>query len=224
MPRRVGGSEKRQRQIWLIRQILRRTLPRSANLCHCTSLNPKDTKAAGMVADLLTGQTWCPPAASEIRYRQDTLLAATFAPRTNNEIFAAAGDGQLLLWKGDELSLVQSWSLFEKPKPTDQQVVQPGFASFSPDGQWLVHYSSDARFGCKARKLAVQGTSAQGAPPARPGGRHDTGKCRSGDGRRKIKHTSLRAGIWRFQRLPGSRINFAWSNESDRLVLINARG
>ena len=26
------------------------------------------------------------------------------------------------------------------------------------------------------------------------------------------------------QRLRGSRINFAWSNESDRLVIINARG
>ena len=26
------------------------------------------------------------------------------------------------------------------------------------------------------------------------------------------------------QRLRGSRINFAWSNESDRLVIVNARG
>ncbi len=89
-----------------------------------------------MARNLLLQRVWCPPAASEVRYRQDTLLAAAFAPGGNNdEIFAAAGDGQLLFWKGRELSPVES--LFEKPKPKEQEVVQPGFASFSPNAQWL---------------------------------------------------------------------------------------
>ena len=95
--------------------------------------NRFDREAAEMARDLLLQRIWCPPAAPEVRYSQDTVLAATFAPgETNNEIFAAAGDGQLLLWKGRELLPVQS--LFEKPKPDPglQQAVQPGIGSFSP--------------------------------------------------------------------------------------------
>ena len=61
-----------------------------------------------MARDLLLQRVWCPPAAPEVRYRQDALLAATFAPGgSNNEIFAVAGDGKLLFWNGRELSPVR---------------------------------------------------------------------------------------------------------------------
>ena len=107
------------------------------DLALALNLNRDDIEAAKMVRNLLLQRVWCPPAASEVRYRRDTLLAAAFAPGGNNsEIFAAAGDGQLLFWNGRELSTVRS--LFEKPKPSEQEVLQPGFASFSPDGQWLL--------------------------------------------------------------------------------------
>src|SRR5262249_30942305 len=86
--------------------------------------------------DLLLQHVWCPPAASEVRYKQDTLLAATFKPGgSNNEVFAVSGDGQLLFWNGNDLSHVRY--LFQKPKSDLQHVLQPGFASFSPDGVWL---------------------------------------------------------------------------------------
>ena len=78
------------------------------NLAIALNLNRQDTEAAKMARNLLLQRVWCPPAASEVRYRQDTLLAATFAPGgNNNEIFAAAGDGQLLFWNGRELSPVR---------------------------------------------------------------------------------------------------------------------
>jgi hypothetical protein len=106
------------------------------NLALALNLNPENTKAAKLARDLLLQCVWCPPAASEVRYRRDTLLAAAFAPAgSNSEIFAAAGDGQLLFWNGRALSPVRS--LFEKPKPSEREVAQPGFASFSPDGQLL---------------------------------------------------------------------------------------
>ena len=170
-----------------------------------------------MARDLLLQRVWCPPAAPEARYRQDTLLAAAFAPGgSNNEIFAATGDGQLLFWNGRELSPVRS--LFEKPKPTEREVMQPGFASFSPDGQWLFIIS-----------VANAEAAAQGPPQQVAGG---AGTSSGGPERCKLQ-------IWRWsmqnrtyqpagedleiERLRGSRINFAWSNESDRVVLINAR-
>jgi hypothetical protein len=69
-----------------------------------------------------------------VRFRQDALLAAAFsAGGTNNEIFAAAGNGQLLFWNGRKLSPVRS--LLEKPKPAkDQQIVQPALPPSAPTG------------------------------------------------------------------------------------------
>jgi hypothetical protein len=107
------------------------------------------------------------------------------------------------------LSPVQS--LFEKPKPDLQQVVQPGFASFSPDGQWL---------------LIIPPTLASAAIA-------EAAYASSGHERRKGQiyrwspqnRTYELAGVdLEIQRLPGSRINAAWSPESDRVVLINTRG
>ena len=75
------------------------------NFAIALNLSRDDTESAKRARNLLLGRVWCPPAAPEVRYRQDTLLAATFAPGgKNNEVFAAAGDGQLLFWGGRELS------------------------------------------------------------------------------------------------------------------------
>src|SRR5262249_7911474 len=102
--------------------------------------NPGDTEAARLASDLLLQNVWCPPAAPAVIYQKDALLAATFAPGgSNNEIFAVAGDGQLLFWNGGRSMSLTPNPLFVKPKPANpQQIVQPGFASFSPDGQWLL--------------------------------------------------------------------------------------
>ena len=183
-----------------------------------------DTEAAEMARDLLLQHIWCPPAAPEMRYSQDTLLAATFAPGgSNNEIFAATGDGQLLLWKGRELWPVQS--LFEKPKPGAglQQVMQPGIASFSPDGQWLLVIPPTLASAANAE------AAAQRAPQQGVGGVSSAGN----------RGEACKLQIWRWstqkrtyesagddleiQPLRGSRFNFAWSPESDRVVLINTR-
>jgi len=192
------------------------------NLALALNCNPRDTEAARLASNLLLQHVWCPPAAPEVRYQKDALLAATFAPGgSNNEIFAAAGNGQLLFWKGRELSPVRS--LFERPKPSEREVVQPGFASFSPDGRWLFIIPPTLA-------SAANAAAAQGPPQQGPGG---GGPPASG-------HETCKLQIWRwsppkrtyesagedlqFQRLRGSRMTFAWSNESDRLVLINARG
>ena len=116
---------------------------------------------------MLLQHVWCPPAAPEVRYEQDALLAATFVPGgSNNEIFAVGGDGQLLFWNG-ERSLSPTRSLFEKPKPANpQQIVQPGFASFSPDGRWLLIIPPTLASAADGES-AVQGAPTQGTLPAR---------------------------------------------------------
>ena len=68
------------------------------NLSLALNSSRQDTEAAKMARKLLLQRVWCPPAAPEVRYRQDALLAATFAPGgSNNEIFAVVGNGQLLV-------------------------------------------------------------------------------------------------------------------------------
>jgi len=193
------------------------------NLALALNLNRQDVEAAKMAGNLLLQRVWCPPAASEVRYRRDTLLAAAFAPGgSNNEIFAAAGDGQLLFWNGRELSPVES--LFEKPKPKEREVAQPGFASFSPNAQWLFIIAPTLASNANA-EFAGPGPPQQG-PAA--GGSAGSGEetCKLQIWRWSLhKGTYERAGEeLEFQRFPGSRmINFAWSPESDRVVLINTR-
>ena len=88
------------KQIWLRDDDPIKDVTALRNLALALNLNREDTEAAKMARNLLLQRVWCPPAASEVRYRQDTLLAAAFAPGgSNNEIFAVAGDGQLLSWK-----------------------------------------------------------------------------------------------------------------------------
>jgi len=193
------------------------------NLALALNLNRQDIEAAKMARNLLLQQVWCPPAASEVRYRRDTLLAAAFAPGgSNNEIFAATGDGQLLFWNGREMSPVRS--LFEKPKPSESEVVQPGFASFSPNGQWLLIIAPTLA------SAASADAAPQGLPQQISGGGSSAGSgydaCKL-----QIWRWSLQKGTYEsagedleFQRLRGSRmITFAWSPESDRVVLINTR-
>jgi hypothetical protein len=183
------------------------------NLSLALNLNRQDTEAAKMARDLLLQRVWCPPVAPELRFQQDALLAATFsAGGTNNEVFAAAGNGQLLFWNGRKLSPVQS--LFEKPKPANpQQIVQPGFASFSPDGRWLLIIPPTLA-SAAGGESAVQGASAG----------HEL--CRIQIWRWSIQNRTYEptGEDLEIQRLRGSRINFVWSNESDQLVLVNARG
>jgi Novel STAND NTPase 1 len=193
------------------------------NLALALNLNRQDVEAAKMARNLLLQRVWCPPAASEVRYRRDTLLAATFAPGgSNNEVFAATGDGQLLFWNGRDLSPVRS--LFEKSKPKENEVVQPGFASFSPNGQWLFIIAPTLTSAATAE-----------APAQGPVQQIAAGGGNAGSGRDACKlqvwRWSLEKGAYEsagedleFQRLRGSRVvNFAWSPESDRVVLINTR-
>jgi WD40 repeat protein len=134
------------------------------------------------------------------------LQAAAFVPGGNNEIFAAAGDGQLLFWNGRELSLVRS--LFKKPKPTEREVVQPGFASFSPNGQWLFIIAPTLA------SAAITNSASQ--EPCRV-------QIWRWDGQNRTYESA--GEDLEFQQLRGSRmITFAWSPESDRVVLINTRG
>ena len=194
------------------------------NLALALNLNRQDVEAAKMAANLLSQHVWCAPAASEVRYRRDTLLAAAFAPGgSNNEIFAAAGDGHLLFWNGRELSPVAS--LFEKPQPKEREVIQPGFASFSPNAQWLFVIPPTLTSAANA-EFAGPGPPQQGAVSGGSGARSGEETCKL-----QIWRWSLRNGTYErageeleFQRFPGSRvINFAWSPESDRVVLINTR-
>lgn len=193
------------------------------NLALALNLNRQDVEAAKMARNLLLQRVWCPPAASEARYRRDTLLAAAFAPGgSNNEVFAATGDGQLLFWNGNDLS--PKFSLFEKPKANENEVVQPGFASFSPNGQWLFIIAPTLASAANAE-----------APGQSPMQQIAAGGAKAGTGREACKlhvwRWSLQKGAYEsagedleFQRLRGSRmVNFVWSPESDRVVLINTR-
>lgn len=194
------------------------------NLALALNCNPRDTEAAGLASNLLLQHVWCPPAAPAVIYQKDALLAATFVPEgSNNEIFAVGGDGQLLYWKG-ERSLSPKGSLFEKPTPDNpQQIVQPGFASFSPDGRWLLIMPPTLASAADGQS-AVQGAPPQAAPPASAGAGHETCKIQVWRWSMQNRTYESTGEDFEIQRLRGSRFNFAWSNESDRLVIVNARG
>jgi Novel STAND NTPase 1 len=192
------------------------------NLSIALNLNRKDTEAAKMARDLLLQRIWCPPAAPEVRYRQDTLLAATFAPGgSNNEVFAVGGDGQLLFWNGGELSPKRS--LFEKPKPDPQHIVQAGFASFSPDGRWLFIIPPTLASAANADP-AGQGAVQQVAGRGPAGSSHEACKLQVWRWSTQNRRYESAGADLEIQRLRGSRFSFAWPNESDRVVLINMRG
>jgi hypothetical protein len=194
------------------------------SLALALNCNPRDTEAARLASNLLLQHVWCPPAAPAVIYQKESLLAATFVPGgSNNEIFAVGGDGQLLVWNG-ERSLSPTQSLFEKPEPANpQQIVQPGFASFSPDGRWLLIIPPMLASAADGES-AVQGAPPQGAPPARASAGRELCKIQIWRWSMQNRTYESAGEDLEIQRLRGSRFNFAWSNESDRLVIVNARG
>ena len=186
--------------------------------------NRMDTEAEKLTRDLLLQHVWCPPAAPDVSYREDTLLAATFASGGNNdEIFAVAGNGQLLRWKSRELSPVRS--LFEKPQPANlQEIVQPGFASFSPDGKWLLIIPS-TRASVANAEAAASGGVEHGTPAIHgSSGERLPYKIQTWQWsaqNRTYEHVTADLEI---QRIPDSPTNFIWSADSNCIVLINLRG
>jgi hypothetical protein len=109
------------------------------NLSIALRNNPKDTEAAAKAAQLLMENTWCPPLSPDVSYSNDALLAATFAPGSENQVFVVSGDGELLRWKkGQKKPKFDSLQhLFDKP-PTDPNKPSPDeVALFSRDAQWL---------------------------------------------------------------------------------------
>ena len=194
-----------------------KTVTALRNLSLALNCNPKDTEAARLAHDLLLKHIWCPPAEADVRYLEDALLAATFAP--NNEVFAVAGDGQLLKadWKERELKSVMS--LFEKPKPNDQQVVQPGFASFSPNGQWLLIVRPTLT-SAAVTKGAAQESSQGSAAPANAGRGHEPCTLQIWRWTAQNRTYESAGPDLDIQRLQGSgTMNFAWSGDSDRVLL-----
>lgn len=192
------------------------------NLSAALILNSRDTEAATLARNLLLQGVWCPPAKSDVRYEEDALLAATFAPqRNNNKIFAAAGNGQLLrvVWKDRALKPVGS--IFEKPEIDDQHLVQPGFASFSPDGQWLL----------VVPPIRISATNVEAAAQGPPQPRAGVASS-EGSGQQTCKLQILRwmpqndtyksaepdLDIQAFPR--GLITSFTWSADSDQVVLI----
>ncbi len=195
------------------------------NLALDLNSNRLDVEAASMAGNLLLQHVWCPPAAPAVVYQKDALLAATFVPGgSNNEIFAVGADGQLLLWNGERSMSPTPQSLFEKPKPVNpQQIVQPGFASFSPDGRWLLIIPPTLA-SVADRESAVQGAPPQGALPAGATADHELCKIQIWRWSMQNRTYESTGEDVEIQRLRGSRIcDFAWSPESDRVVLINTR-
>jgi hypothetical protein len=193
------------------------------NLSLALNYNREDTKAANMARDLLLHHVWCPPAAPPVIYQKDALLAATFVPGgTNNEIFAVGGDGQLLFWNGGRSMSAIPGSLFEKKLANPEQIVQPGLASFSPDGRWLLIIPPTLASAAEGES-AAPGAPQQGTPPARAGAGAEPCKIQIWRWSMQNRTYESTGEDLEIQRLRGSRINFVWSNESDRLVLINSR-
>jgi serine/threonine protein kinase len=194
------------------------------SLALALSSNRKDTEAAKMARNLLLQRVWCPPAEPEVRYPKEALLAATFAPGGNNdEVFAVASNGELLKarWKQRELSPMRS--LFDKLKPTEREVVQPAFVSFSPNGEWLFIIPPTLASAANAEDLA------QGPSQQRVGGGGFDGsgheECKLQIWRWSMQKRTYESagGDLEFQRLRGSQLFNSWSPESDRVVLINTR-
>ena len=195
------------------------------NLALALNCNLRDTEAARLASNLLLQHVWCPPAAPAVIYQKDALLAATFVPGgSNNEVFAVGGDGQLLFWNGGRSMSPAPQALFEKPKPANpQQIVQPGFASFSPDGRWLLMIPPTLASAADGES-AAQGAPSPGPPPVPGSAGHEPCKIQIWRWSMQNRTYEPTGEDLEIQRLRGSRFNFAWSNESDRLVIINARG
>src|SRR5262249_31208106 len=124
-------------------------------------------------------------------------------------------------WNGSHLSHVRY--LFQKPKSDLQHALQPGFASFSPDGQWLLVIPPTLISAAITKAAAQSAPQQQGAPPAHADGAHEPCKVQTWRWSMQNRTYESAGEDLEISRLRGSHINFAWSYESDRVVLINAR-
>jgi hypothetical protein len=159
-------------------------------------------------------------AAPAVSYQKDALLAATFVRGSNNEIFAVGA--MVSSCSGMENARCHpSRHRFEKPKPATLSRCAAWLCLFQPDGRWL---------------LIIPPTLASAADGEAPARRAYTGSTAR---RADAGHELCKIQIWRWSmqnrtyearaRLGNSAASrfphqFAWSNESDRLVIINARG
>jgi hypothetical protein len=109
------------------------------NLSIALRNNPKDTESAALAAQLLMENTWCPPLSPDVSYGNDALLAAAFAPGSENEVFVVSGDGELLRWKkGQKKPKFESLQhLFDKPASDPNKASPDEVALFSIDARWL---------------------------------------------------------------------------------------
>jgi hypothetical protein len=74
-----------------------------------------------------------------------------------------------LFWNG-ERALKPKQPLFEKPKPDNpQQIVQQGFASFSPDGMWLLIIPATLASAAEGESVVPGAPPQRGAPRAPAG-------------------------------------------------------
>ncbi|HEV3409673.1 MAG TPA: hypothetical protein VG095_05235, partial [Chthoniobacterales bacterium] len=192
------------------------------NLSLALTCNRRDLEAAQLASKLLLEHVWCPPLAKEGRYRKDALLAATFAPENDGrEVFAIAGNGELLQWNGDEMRTVAS--LFKKPElESGEQVVQPGSASFSPDGRWLLVMLPALSAG-DAPEAGAQSAEQSVSLPHEPRG----GQPRELQAWRWSAPQGAFAPVGAPLQIdwpPAARTSFVWANRSDQVVLAHYRG
>ena len=167
------------------------------NLALALNLNPERYRSSKDGSGFLLQRVWCPPAAPEVRYRQDTLLAATFAPGgSNNEIFAVGGDGQLLFWK-EGANCRPSDRYLRSRNRTDNRSCNLALPPSALNGQWLFIIPPTLASAANA-EAAAQGPPQQGPAEEEVMASGALAKSRSGDGRCRIGHTSLRARTWNF--------------------------
>jgi hypothetical protein len=189
------------------------------NLAIALTLNPNDGEAARAASRLLLNETWCPPLARDLRVQESAILAATFAPAgPTRQMFVVTGDGKLQRWWGEEAA---SATLFPKLTPAADQIEQPGFASFSPDGQWLAVIPPVLASG------TVGGDPSQSAEQG-----FYSPKGSSGTESRSLQlwqrsannlYEVVTPGLT-FERFTSARTNLAWSPDSRRLILTTSRG
>jgi hypothetical protein len=190
------------------------------NLSIALRNNPKDTEAAALAAHLLMKNTWCPPLSPDVSYGEDALLAAAFAPGSENEVFVVSGDGELLRWKkGQKRPKFESLQhLFDKPANDPNKASADEVALFSVDAQWLFVLMPTAVANEDAGHPSAEPTT-QGLTPS------DSAKIRlwvwspqSGTYQKAGSDVGLPLSP-----SPSSRTTLTWNERAQHLIAINVR-
>jgi len=192
------------------------------NLSIALRNKPEDTEAAAHAAQLLMGNTWCPPLSSDVGYGKDALLAAAFAPSSENEVFVVSGDGELLRWKKGKPQFESPplQHLFDKPASDPSKPSRDGVALFSIDAQWLFVLMPAAvaseHGGDPPAELVTQGLATSGSASAD----RDSWKARlwiwspeSGTYQRAGSDVDLPL-------MPSSRITLTWNELAQHVIVI----